>query len=78
VLDDPKADIVRRMAKYVPKNDSPILSSALLSSDYLLTLDNGFFVKTVLVFAARHSVRVVKPKDLLEIFTINTGLSLRA
>ncbi len=66
VLNDPDANLEKRMRKYVPDNDAPILASAMIHSDYLLTLDNGFFKDPVIKFSQKHGVTILKPKDLIE------------
>jgi predicted nucleic acid-binding protein len=67
VLEDPDPNIMKRMGKYVPKNDASILGSAMISSDYLLTLDKGFFKDDILKMATRHHVRILKPRDFIEL-----------
>ena len=52
-LPNPDKKSVRRAAKVVARNDAPILASALNHSNYLVTLDNGFFQSGVLATAKR-------------------------
>lgn len=70
ILPDPDQDIIVRMEKYVPKNDATILASAMICSDYLLTLDNGFLEDSVVKLASRHKVEILKPKDFIEKFRL--------
>ena len=66
ILPHPDKDIVKRLQKYISKNDSPILASALLNSDYLITLDNEFFKDDILERAQKQGVSILKPKDFIE------------
>jgi predicted nucleic acid-binding protein len=66
VLPNPSKRDVMRATKAVPRNDAPILASALRSSNYLLTLDNGFFTEPVPARAHDKSLVIAKPGDLLE------------
>jgi predicted nucleic acid-binding protein len=66
ILANPNPGMVSRINKYVPDNDATILASAMIHSDYLLTLDNGFFKDLVIKFSQKHGVTILKPKDLIE------------
>lgn len=68
ILPDPDPSFVRRMEKHVSQNDVTILASAMIHSDYLLTLDNGFFKDSVVAFANRHKVSILKPKDFIDLY----------
>ena len=68
VLPNLDPGIVQRMNKYVPHNDATILASAMISSDYLVTLDNGFFKDEVMRLSQKHKVMILKPKDFIEMF----------
>jgi predicted nucleic acid-binding protein len=66
VLPNPSRRDVMRAAEVAPQNDAPILASALRSSDYLITLDNGFFTEPILAQGHDKSLTIAKPGDLLE------------
>jgi predicted nucleic acid-binding protein len=68
VLSDPDPTIVTRMEKYVPSNDATILASAMIKNDCLLTLDKGFFKDSIVSFARKHKVSILKPKEFIEIY----------
>jgi predicted nucleic acid-binding protein len=66
VLPNPSKRDVMRAAEIISENDAPILASALRSSDYLVTLDNEFFMGAILAEAGRQSLVIAKPGDLLD------------
>jgi predicted nucleic acid-binding protein len=66
VVPNPSKRDVMKAAEMVLQNDAPILASALRSSDYLITLDNGFFTESVLAQASDNPLVIAKPGDLLE------------
>jgi len=68
VIPNPDIAFIKRMERYVPKSDATIMASAIIHSDYLLTLDNGFFSDAAIALADRQKVRVLKPKDFIELF----------
>jgi predicted nucleic acid-binding protein len=72
ILPDPDHTLVKRMEKYVSKNDAAILALAMVHSDYLLTLDNGFLTDSVVAFARKHKVFILKPKDFIGIMNLNS------
>ena len=67
ILKNPPRRHCISLAKIISPGDSPILASALIGSDYLLTLDNDFFSSKVQVFLQRQQLIVLKPKDFLEV-----------
>ena len=48
------------------KKDAPILASALIHSDYLLTLDNDFLSESVLALADKQGLEILKPEDFIQ------------
>mgnify|MGYP001608784086 FL=1 len=71
ILENPAKKEVIKLAKYISKNDAPILASALLGSDYLLTLDNEFFGEKIIELANNKSLSILKPKELIEAVKTN-------
>lgn len=68
ILTDPLKSKTDIAAKFVDKNDAPILASALTHSDYLLTLDNDFLKDSVIKLAQKKNLIILKPKDFIERF----------
>ena len=68
VVPNPSKQQVLKAFKWISQNDAPILASALLSSDYLLTLDNEFFGNKVMKLAQqkRRMLLIVKPREFIE------------
>lgn len=68
IMPNPSKQQVIEAQKWISRNDAPILASILLSSDYLLTLDNEFFKKEIgdLVACGPRSFIVIKPKEFIE------------
>lgn len=66
VLENPTKKEVTKFSKYISKKDAPILASALNNSDYLLTLDNEFFGEKIMELANKKSLKILKPKELIE------------
>ena len=68
ILPYPEKKESNPLKQFVAANDAPILASALKYSDYLLTLDNGFFKPKVITLSAKAGLTIFKPKDLIENF----------
>lgn len=66
ILPNPTKRQVLSAAQVVAQNDAPILAAALRSSDFLITLDNGFLSASVLARAQKRSLAIMKPKQFLE------------
>ena len=66
MLPNPPKSNVLRAHESISLNDAPILAAALLSSDYLLTLDNEFFNHRVSSFVAKNNLIISKPKEFIE------------
>jgi|SRR3989338_5546480 len=56
------------LEEYISKKDLPILSTALLHSDYLLTLDNEFFSDEIIEMAFHKKLTILKPGAFLRKF----------
>ena len=63
----PKSEVMA-LKKYISEKDAPILASALKHSDYLLTLDNEFFNKSIIELANSRKLTILKPKGFIEKF----------
>jgi len=63
-----KAKLLAKYAKIISKKDAPILACAAEHSDYLLTLDNEFLKAIIINSAARSGLKIIKPKDFIEIY----------
>ena len=68
ILPTPSKRERRRFAKHISLNDAPILASAVEHSDYLLTLDNEFFKSEIVEMAKNRVLKILKPKEFIEIF----------
>ena len=68
ILNDPSKSKTDTAAKVVNKKDAPILASAIMYSDYLLTLDNDFLTDTIIKFAQKKNLIILKPKEFIEKF----------
>lgn len=66
ILPNPSKMEIARARKYISLNDSPILASAIISSDYLLTLDNEFFNKHLVDFTTQRNLIILKPKEFIQ------------
>ncbi|MEK7635858.1 MAG: PIN domain-containing protein [Patescibacteria group bacterium] len=68
ILNDSSKSKTDIAAKFINKNDAPILASALIHSNYLLTLDNDFLKESAIEFAQKKNLIILKPKDFIEKF----------
>lgn len=50
----------------ISRNDVPILATALMHSDFLLTLDNEFFGDRIIELAAHEKLTILKPGGFLQ------------
>ena len=57
-----------RAAKYISASDAPILASAMKHSDFLLTLDKGFFNARVVTAAEKAGLNILTPKEFIGLF----------
>ena len=57
---------VRRAAKVISKDDAPILASALVHCDYLITLDKEFFNPSVLANAKKKGLSILTPGSFIQ------------
>ena len=65
VLPNPPPKQVRVLTEILNPADAPILASALLSSSYLITLDNDFLTQDVVAFAQKRSLTILKPSEFI-------------
>lgn len=68
VILNPPHSALKTLEGIIEKDDRAILASALERTDYLLTLDNHFFSETVLRYASARGLRIVKPKEFIELY----------
>ena len=66
VLPSPPKHLLAKLTKIISEKDTPILANALKNSDILLTLDNEFFGEKITELANKRSLKIFKPKDLIE------------
>ena len=65
VSTDPSKREVLSAARLISKNDAPILASAIVNSDYLLTLDNEFLKPHITKEAKEKGLSILKPGDFI-------------
>jgi predicted nucleic acid-binding protein len=65
ILENPEKRELRIVKNLIEEKDAPILVSAIKHSDYLLTLDKGFFKKEVINFAKSHKLIILLPKEFI-------------
>jgi putative PIN family toxin of toxin-antitoxin system len=71
ILSNPSKKLVKETLNYISENDSPILASALASSDFLITLDKEFFKAQITKLATTKSLQILSPKDFIETYRKN-------
>lgn len=71
ILPQPPKNKIRTLKAILPKEDAPILASALENSSYLLTLDSDFLNPIVAEFSKDQGLVILKPKEFI------SGLGLR-
>lgn len=64
---NPPPHALQALEDFIERDDRPILASALERADYLLTLDNHFFSEVVLHHASVNGLRILKPKEFIEL-----------
>ncbi|GIW66542.1 MAG: hypothetical protein KatS3mg095_0440 [Candidatus Parcubacteria bacterium] len=68
IVKNPTKKQVKSVEKLLPKNDAPILASALKENvNYLVTLDNDFIKKEVVDFAFKNKILILKPRDFIKL-----------
>lgn len=67
-LQNPSKQEVRAAEAVISKKDASILASALIGSDYLLTLDNEFFKPPIIELAKKRRLEILKPGDFIRLF----------
>jgi len=67
-LRNPDKKEVRDAEQLISKKDASILASALIESDYLLTLDNEFFKPSIVAAAHKRHLLILKPGDFIHLF----------
>ena len=65
ILQNPKKGQLRQAEQVIEREDIPILVSAAEHCDFLLTLDNDFFVGEVSDFAQQKHLQILKPKEFI-------------
>ncbi len=75
VLPYPSVNQIGNLRNIIVKDDTPILAGAIAQahSDYLLTLDNDFFAPTVITYAKKYNLCILKPKELIAIFKLSAS-----
>lgn len=67
IVINPPPRALKILEGVIEKDDQAILASALEQSDYLLTLDNYFFSESVAKYIRTCSLRILKPKNFIEL-----------
>ena len=67
ILPIPSRDQVKRLEKLLERGDAAIFASALQCSDYFLTLDDDFLNESVIDFAKKKGLAIVKPGDFISL-----------
>lgn len=65
ILQNPTKEEVNKAESIISKKDAQILASALIGSDFLLTLDNEFFKPSVIQVAGENGLEILKPGDFI-------------
>ena len=71
VVTNPPSRTLKTLEGIIEKDDRAILVSAFEQADYLLTLDNHFFSEAVLKCALILGLRILKPKDFIELHRVD-------
>ncbi len=71
ILPNPSKISLKRLSKIINKGDAPILDSALLNSNYLLTLDKDFLNEKVRNFAGESNDLVFTPREFINFLRTN-------
>ena len=69
-LQNPNRQEVREVEKIISKKDAQILASAMIESDYLLTLDKEFFKPTIIQAAKGKNLEILMPGDFIHLFDV--------
>lgn len=68
IVSNPSKSILKKISNMINKEDAPILASAILEGcGYLLTLDNDFFENKLIDFANLSDLKIMKPKNFIEL-----------
>ena len=65
ILNNPQLLQLKSFPKIVDEDDLPILASAILKSDYLITLDKDFLESKVKKFAQLKNTEIVRPQEFI-------------
>lgn len=68
IMKNPSLARVRKIEKFINKEDAPVLAGAAENCQFLMTLDNHFLAKDILEFATKNDLMILKPKDFIEKF----------
>lgn len=66
ILSNPKPLSLKPFFNLINEEDIPILASAILESDYLLTLDGDFLEEKVKDFARRQDTLILTPREFIQ------------
>ncbi len=64
-IPNPNPSDVREAARVISKNDAPILASATISCDYLITLDKELLEAHIVEVANKKHLKICTPRDFL-------------
>lgn len=65
ILPNPVQSSLKKLSRFINKEDAPILASVFLNSDYLLTLDKDFLNEKIRNFAKENNVLIFTPKEFI-------------
>ena len=65
IFNNPQLLQLKSFPKIVDEDDLPILASAILKSDYLITLDKDFLESKVKKFAQLKNTEIVRPQEFI-------------
>jgi len=65
ILPNSSQSSLKRLFKVINREDAPILASAFLNSNYLLTLDKDFLNEKVRDLARKNNVLIFTPKEFI-------------
>ncbi|MBI2263419.1 putative toxin-antitoxin system toxin component, PIN family [Candidatus Berkelbacteria bacterium] len=66
VLPNPSPKLVESASEIIEKEDAPILASAILESDFLVTLDKDFLEEMVQKFMEKKNIIICTPREFIK------------
>jgi len=65
ILDNPPKRETNKLKKVISEKDTPVLTSALEHSSYLITFDNEFLGEDILRIARSRGLKIMKPREFV-------------